>query len=80
MSYILSFQYGDYIFTTDWTSKAIERYSKHNGAGHTIIQNNIEALMNIHVVAADRQTGNNGEVHCMLVIWFAYHEYSLISE
>ena len=58
LCFILSQQYEDYIFTTDWTSKAIERYNKHSGSGHTIIQNNIEALMNIHVIAADRQTGN----------------------
>lgn len=54
---VLLFQYGQHIYWTDWQSEKIERASKHNGKDRTIIQRHLEGLMDIVVVAKDRQTG-----------------------
>lgn len=53
----ISWQHEDYIYISDWQAKAIERFSKLTGRGRTVIQDNLEGLMDIHVVAPSRQTG-----------------------
>ena len=45
------------MYVTDWQNKDIERYNKDNGKGRTVIQDNMEGLMDIHFISADRQTG-----------------------
>ena len=42
---------------TDWQGRTIERFDKHTGQGRTVIQNNMENLMDITVVAPDKQIG-----------------------
>ncbi|XP_067654975.1 low-density lipoprotein receptor-related protein 4-like [Haliotis asinina] len=52
--------YQDYIYWSDWQTENIERASKHDGKDRTIIQSRLEGLMDIHMVAPERQTGSNG--------------------
>ena len=42
---------------TDWQEKTIERFDKVTGRNHVIIQNNMADLMDIKVVAPDKQIG-----------------------
>ena len=61
MCFIKYLQYGDHIYWTDWQSEKIERASKDTGEDRTIIQHHLEGLMDIVVVAKDRQTGNDND-------------------
>ncbi|XP_025087886.1 low-density lipoprotein receptor-related protein 4-like isoform X3 [Pomacea canaliculata] len=51
--------FGDFIYWTDWQTEKIERASKHDGMGRTLIQSRLEGLMDIHLVSSLRQTGSN---------------------
>ena len=50
-------QYGSSLYVTDWQEKTIERFDKVTGRNHVIIQNNMADLMDIKVVAPDKQIG-----------------------
>ncbi|OWF40727.1 low-density lipoprotein receptor-related protein 4-like isoform X2 [Mizuhopecten yessoensis] len=52
--------YGDHIYWTDWQTELIEKASKYTGKNREVIQQSLEGLMDIEVVADDRQTGENG--------------------
>ena len=52
-------QYGKYIYVTDWQARAIERYSKISGKGKVMVRGNMDGMMDIHMVAPSRQTGEN---------------------
>ena len=55
-------QFGDYMYWTDWQTEKIERASKHNGSGRTLIQSRLEGLMDIHLVSPLRQTGKENKL------------------
>ena len=59
MMYVLLQQFGKYIYVTDWQSQAIERYSKTSGKGKVLVRGRMEGLMDIHMVAPSRQTGES---------------------
>lgn len=65
---ILPGQYDKYIYVTDWHSRAIERYSKMTGKGKVLVRGNMDGLMDIHMVAPSRQTGENSTVMKLIVI------------
>ncbi|CAH1786568.1 unnamed protein product [Owenia fusiformis] len=52
--------FGDYVYWTDWQKRAITRCDKLTGKHSTIVQGNMDGLMDIHVVSASRQMGTNG--------------------
>ncbi|XP_055899580.1 low-density lipoprotein receptor-related protein 4-like isoform X3 [Biomphalaria glabrata] len=49
----------DYIYWTDWQTEKLERANKLDGKNRVTIQSRLEGLMDVHIVAADRQTGIN---------------------
>ncbi|KAH9496208.1 Low-density lipoprotein receptor- protein 4 [Bulinus truncatus] len=49
----------DYIYWTDWQTEKLEKANKFDGKNRVTIQNRLEGLMDVHVVAARRQTGSN---------------------
>ncbi|XP_076114053.1 low-density lipoprotein receptor-related protein 4-like [Mytilus galloprovincialis] len=51
--------YGPHIYWTDWQSEKIERADKTTGKDRAVIQRHLEGLMDIVVVAKDRQSGTN---------------------
>ncbi|XP_055957563.1 low-density lipoprotein receptor-related protein 4 [Patella vulgata] len=51
--------YGKYIYWTDWQTERIERADKDTGTNRHLVQSNLEGLMDIHLVSADRQGGIN---------------------
>ena len=50
-------QYGSSVYVTDWQEKTIERFDKVSGRNRVIVQNNMADLMDIKVVAPDKQIG-----------------------
>ena len=54
---ILYLQYGDYLYTTDWHTRAIERYDKATGQNKEVILEGVDGAMEIRVVAPDTQSG-----------------------
>lgn len=50
-------QFGEHVYWTDWQSRSIERVNKRNGRDQVTVQDDMEGLMDIHVVARARQTG-----------------------
>lgn len=49
----------DYIYWTDWQTEKLERASKVDGKNRMTVQSKLEGLMDVHLVAATRQTGTN---------------------
>jgi len=49
----------EYVYWSDWQTKAIERVNKVTGGDHETICDNIEYLMEIKIVAQTRQMGAN---------------------
>jgi len=54
---IVGFQHKGYLYWTDWQLQSIERVDKNTGKGQMTIQNHMEGLMDVQMVAASRQTG-----------------------
>ncbi|XP_061406856.1 low-density lipoprotein receptor-related protein 6-like [Lethenteron reissneri] len=52
-------QYQDYIFWTDWTRRSIERANKTDGKNRTLIQSQLDDVMDILVFHSSRQGGWN---------------------
>ncbi|XP_055949393.1 low-density lipoprotein receptor-related protein 6-like [Argiope bruennichi] len=52
-------QYADYIYWADWTTHKIERAHKLSGENRTIIQENLDSVMDIQVYHTSRQSGWN---------------------
>ncbi|GFQ74800.1 low-density lipoprotein receptor-related protein 6 [Trichonephila clavata] len=52
-------QYADYIYWADWSTNKIERASKINGDNRTIVQENLDNVMDILVYHTSRQSGWN---------------------
>uniref|UniRef100_A0A8K9VBI4 EGF-like domain-containing protein n=1 Tax=Oncorhynchus mykiss TaxID=8022 RepID=A0A8K9VBI4_ONCMY len=50
-----------WIYWTDWQTKSIQRVDKHTGRSKETVLANVEGLMDIIVVSAQRQSGTN---HC----------------
>ncbi|KAI5101925.1 low-density lipoprotein receptor-related protein 4 isoform X1 [Silurus meridionalis] len=50
-----------WIYWTDWQTKSIQRVDKHTGRNKETVLANVEGLMDIIVVAPNRQSGTN---HC----------------
>lgn len=55
----LLLQFQDYIYWTDWQTEKLERASKVDGRNRMIVQSTLEGLMDVHMVAAQRQTGDH---------------------
>lgn len=51
--------YGPHVYWTDWQTKSIEKVDKMTGHNRETILGNMENLMDVHMVAADKQTGTN---------------------
>lgn len=51
--------FGDYIYWTDWQTQQIERADKHNGKHREVVKHLFVGLMDIEIVAPNRQTGSN---------------------
>ncbi|GFO35071.1 low-density lipoprotein receptor-related protein 4 [Plakobranchus ocellatus] len=49
----------DWIYWTDWQTERLEKAHKKDGSGRKTVQSRIEGLMDVHMVAAERQTGSN---------------------
>uniref|UniRef100_W5KCE8 Low density lipoprotein receptor-related protein 5 n=1 Tax=Astyanax mexicanus TaxID=7994 RepID=W5KCE8_ASTMX len=52
-------QYRDYIYWTDWTLRSIERADKRSGLNRTVVQGQVEYVMDILVFHSSRQDGSN---------------------
>ncbi|KAL7885278.1 hypothetical protein AOLI_G00055730 [Acnodon oligacanthus] len=52
-------QYRDYIYWTDWTLRSIERADKRSGLNRTVVQGQLEYVMDILVFHSSRQDGSN---------------------
>ncbi|KAE8613421.1 hypothetical protein XENTR_v10007716 [Xenopus tropicalis] len=52
-------QYQDYIYWTDWSQRSIERANKTSGQNRTMIQNDLDYVMDILVFHSSRQAGWN---------------------
>ncbi|KFM78305.1 Low-density lipoprotein receptor-related protein 6, partial [Stegodyphus mimosarum] len=52
-------QYQDFIYWTDWKTSTIERANKTNGENRTVIQKNLDHVMDILVYHTSRQSGWN---------------------
>ncbi|KAL4613478.1 low-density lipoprotein receptor-related protein 5-like isoform X1 [Arapaima gigas] len=52
-------QYRDYIYWTDWNLRSIERADKRSGLNRTLIQGQLDYVMDILVFHASRQGGSN---------------------
>ena len=50
-------QYGDHIYWTDWYRKSVERADKRTGKDRIVIRTDLDGVMEISAVAAERQTG-----------------------
>ena len=50
-------QFGEHVYWTDWQSRSIERVNKKTGRDQVTVQDGMEGLMDIHIVARSRQTG-----------------------
>lgn len=50
-------QHMQQLYWTDWERKSIEVADKKTGQGRTTFQGNMEGLMDIHMVAPERQQG-----------------------
>ena len=51
------FQFGNYIYWTDWQTQRIERADKDFGTNVKVIKQFFEGLMDIEVVSPYKQTG-----------------------
>ncbi|XP_049859513.1 low-density lipoprotein receptor-related protein 4 [Schistocerca gregaria] len=52
-------QYGDHIYWTDWYKKSVERADKKTGLDRKVIRKDLDGVMEIRAVAAERQPGWN---------------------
>ncbi|XP_046889655.1 low-density lipoprotein receptor-related protein 5 isoform X1 [Hypomesus transpacificus] len=52
-------QYRDYIYWTDWNLRSIERVDKRSGLNRTVVQGQLEYVMDILVFHSSRQNGTN---------------------
>ena len=48
---------GDYIYWTDWTTKAIHRADKDTGQNNIIVKGKLQALRDIHAVQLEQASG-----------------------
>jgi low density lipoprotein-related protein 2 len=51
------FQYGNWLYVTDWQTNAIERFDKMTGGGHQTLQDKLGGPMDVQMIAQDRQKG-----------------------
>uniref|UniRef100_A0AAY4BPX3 EGF-like domain-containing protein n=1 Tax=Denticeps clupeoides TaxID=299321 RepID=A0AAY4BPX3_9TELE len=52
-------QYSDFIYWTDWNLRSIERADKRSGLNRTLVQGQLEYVMDILVFHSSRQDGSN---------------------
>ncbi|XP_060782751.1 low-density lipoprotein receptor-related protein 5 [Neoarius graeffei] len=52
-------QYRDFIYWTDWNLRSIERADKRSGQNRTVVQGQLEYVMDILVFHSSRQDGSN---------------------
>jgi low density lipoprotein receptor-related protein 5/6 len=52
---------GEHIYWTDWQTHAIHRADKMTGADVTVVMDNLQGLMDIHVVTHTRHQSPIGE-------------------
>ncbi|KAG7329468.1 hypothetical protein KOW79_007642 [Hemibagrus wyckioides] len=52
-------QYRDFIYWTDWKQRSIERADKRSGQNRTLVQGQLEYVMDILVFHSSRQDGSN---------------------
>ncbi|GAA6065182.1 low-density lipoprotein receptor-related protein 5, partial [Tachysurus ichikawai] len=52
-------QYRDFIYWTDWNLRSIERADKWSGQNRTLVQGQLEYVMDILVFHSSRQDGSN---------------------
>ncbi|XP_046395098.1 low-density lipoprotein receptor-related protein 4-like [Ischnura elegans] len=72
-------QYGPHIYWTDWYRKSVERADKITGENRVAIRTDLDGVMEIRAVAANRQTGWNPCAHenggCSHLCFFRGKDY-----